>query len=100
MSMSTSGTPITEVDLRAEFGSVRDQGARNSCLACATSDAHAHSYALANALSAEFLFHHAGLLMPGASGARGLSFLAVDQALKLEGQPSETECPYQSDDSN
>jgi C1A family cysteine protease len=100
MSMSTSDTHITEVDLRAKFGSVRDQGTRNSCLACATSDAHAHSHALAHALSAEYLFHHAGLLMPGASGARGLSFLAVDQALKLEGQPSEIECPYQSDDSN
>ena len=100
MIMSSSGTPNKEVDLRAAFGAVRDQGARNSCLACATSDAHAHTHALRHALSAEYLFHHAGLLMPGAIGARGLSFFAVDKALKLEGQPSETECPYQSSDSN
>ena len=100
MIVSSSDTPEGQVDLRAAFGPVRDQGARNSCLSCATSDAHAHTHALPHALSAEFLFHHAGLLMPGASGERGLSFSAVDQALKAEGQPAEVECPYQTTDAN
>jgi C1A family cysteine protease len=100
MNASSSDTLEAQIDLRAVFGPVRDQGARNSCLSCATSDAHAHAHGLTHALSAEFLFHHAGLLMPGASGEQGLSFSAVDQALKTEGQPAEAECPYQITDAD
>jgi hypothetical protein len=89
-----------QIDLRASLGGVRDQGARNSCLSCAASDAHMRRHALTHPLSAEFLYYHAGLLMPGGNGTLGLSFSAVDRALKLEGQPSELECPYQATDPN
>jgi len=100
MTVSGSDALHVEIDLRASLGGVRDQGTRNSCLSCAASDAHMHLHALTHALSAEFLYHHAGLLMPGGNGTRGLSFSAVDQTLKLDGQPSELECPYQATDSN
>lgn len=83
------------VDLRALCGTVRDQGARQSCLACAASDAHGVGHGLAHALSAEYLFYYAAQRMPGASPHGGLSFHAADQALRCEGQPDETLWPYQ-----
>ena len=63
-------------------------------MACAASDAHAHAHKRRRALSAEFLFYHAGQLMPGKSGTAGLTFTAVDSALKAQGQPDEEEWPY------
>jgi len=85
-----------EVDLRAQWSGARDQGLRNACLACATSDAHGHSHGLRDALSAEFLYFHAAQRMPGSSGALGLTFAAAGDALAAEGQPLEQEWPYQS----
>jgi hypothetical protein len=82
------------VDLREAWKSIRDQGERNACLACATSDAHAHSHNYRRALSAEFLFYHAGQLMPLRDVAAGLTFESVDTALKKLGQPDEEEWPY------
>jgi len=80
-------------DLRSAWSSVRDQGRRSSCLACATSDAHAHSRNR-EALSAEFLFFHGAKRMPSKSFVQGLTFEAVDTALSTEGQPDETDWPY------
>ena len=82
------------VDLRSTWNSVRDQGSRSSCLACAASDAHAHSHGRRQPLSAEFLFFHAGQLMPRKNVTAGLTFSAVDRALQAQGQPDETEWPY------
>jgi C1A family cysteine protease len=84
------------VDLRGAWAGVRDQGSRSACVACATSDAHAHCHKRDRPLSAEFLFFHAGQLMPAKSVADGLTFTAVNQALQAEGQPDETEWPYAS----
>ncbi len=88
------------VDLRSAWVSVRDQGGRNACLACAASDAHAHCHGRAQPLSAEFLFYHAGQKMPGKSVTRGLTFGAVNRALRDHGQPDEAEWPYASTEPN
>lgn len=85
-----------KVDLRERWKTVRDQGARASCLACAATDAHTHGHALSESLSAEFLFYQAGQRMPRGDVSAGLTFDAVDNALQAEGQPLEAEWPYQS----
>lgn len=94
--MKSAGTDVLDVrvDLRSAWSAVRDQGSRSSCLACATSDAHAHSHERRQPLSAEFLFFQAGQLMPGKNVAAGLTFSAIEGALKTEGQPDEAEWPY------
>lgn len=96
MKGAVTDTLDVRVDLRNAWSTVRDQGRRSSCLACATSDAHAHSHDRGQPLSAEFLFFHAGQLMPGENVAAGLTFSAVDQALQTEGQPDEGDWPYAS----
>lgn len=85
-----------EVDLRDRWQRVRDQGARTSCLACAVTDAHSHSHGLAEELSVEFLFYQAGRRMPKGDVTAGLTFDSVDEALQKDGQPMETEWPYQA----
>ena len=47
------------VDLRAQFGAVRDQGDRPTCLAFAASDAHAACRPHWEPLSSEYAFFHA-----------------------------------------
>jgi hypothetical protein len=47
------------IDLRPQFGPARDQGKRPTCLAFATSDAHAALRGAWQALSTEFAFYHA-----------------------------------------
>jgi C1A family cysteine protease len=84
-----------QIDLRGSWAAVRDQGKRNSCLACATSDAHTYSHARTRPLSAEFLYYKAVQLMPGAKPENGLTFLAAAQALQDTGQPDERVWPYQ-----
>lgn len=93
--MTSGGAGLTiRVDLREYCGNVRDQGARSACLACAASDAHAHAHERRQPLSAEFLFYQAGQLMPGKGVTAGLTFAAVNTALKAHGQPDEKEWPY------
>lgn len=93
--------PLTiRVDLRSAWSSVRDQGGRSACLACAASDAHAYCRGRAQPLSAEFLFYHAGQRMPHKSVALGLTYDAVDLALQADGQPDEAEWPYTTTEPN
>lgn len=82
------------VDLREAWAAIRDQGARSACLACAASDAHEHAHERRKPLSAEFLFYHAGQLMPRQDVTAGLTFDCVDTALKTHGQPDEKVWPY------
>ena len=49
-------TVEVDVDLRGEFGPVRDQGSRPTCLAFAASDSHAGVRAGWRPLSCEFAF--------------------------------------------
>lgn len=83
----------TEIDLSGVCHAVRDQGARATCLACATSDAHAMEHSCA-ALSAEFLFYHAIKVAKVGNLADGILFEEAAQALAKEGQPVEQEWPY------
>ena len=85
-----------EVDLRTHWTGVRDQGARSSCLACATSDAHSFAQEVPHPLSAEYLFFHSAQQMPAGDVSNGLTFEAADTALRGHGQPHEVEWPYQA----
>lgn len=82
-----------ECDLRARFGAVRDQGPRPTCLAFATSDAHAGLRDPWEPLSAEFIFYHAQR-RAGLAPNNGASLSHMLTALKQEGQPIEAAWPY------
>lgn len=85
---------VVEFDLRPSLGAVRDQGARSTCLAHATSVAHEKSRGSTDALSPQYLHHYA---VGGAIGT-GCGFLTMADALRTHGQPLETGCPYSPDE--
>jgi hypothetical protein len=82
-----------EVDLRNQFGPVRDQGARPTCLAFAASDTHAGLRAGWDPLSCEFAFYHAQR-RAGRSPVQGAVLPAMLETLKRDGQPLELGWPY------
>lgn len=83
-------------DLRGKFASARDQGARATCLAFATSDTHSAIRDIPfNPLCCEYLFYHAKQL-DGTSPHDGTTVTAITEALKHVGQPAEEEWPYLS----
>ncbi len=84
---------VTLSDLRDRFGSARDQGARPTCLAFATSDAHAALRQPWCPLSSEFAFYHAQR-RAGRSPSTGAILPAMLTALKKDGQPIESDWPY------
>jgi hypothetical protein len=84
------------VDLRPQFGPARDQGKRPTCLAFATSDAHAALRGAWQALSAEFAFYHAQR-RGGRKPSDGATLPAMLQAIREDGQPIETGWPYLTD---
>lgn len=81
-------------DLRNQFGAVRDQHQRQTCLAFATSDTHGSRFTPFRALSVEFLFYHAVQLMPTRDPNAGLNMAAATTALNHPGQPEEIHWPY------
>jgi hypothetical protein len=93
--MSEVGGIEAEADLRAHWKGVRDQGARPTCLACAASDAHAHAHTLAHPLSVEYVFFKAAQQMPEKVAPLGLTLEVTDIALRTDGQPNESDWPYQ-----
>lgn len=82
-----------KVDLRGQFGPVRDQGARPTCLAFAASDSHAGVRDGWVPLSSEFAFYQAQR-RAGRTPAQGAVLPSMLEALKLDGQPVETGWPY------
>lgn len=81
-------------DLRTGFGNARDQGARPTCLAFASSDAHSFAIGLpSKPLSCEYLFFHVKK-SDGSSPNRGTNLTSITAALKTEGQPHESVWPY------
>jgi hypothetical protein len=81
-------------DLRGQFGPAREQGGRETCLAFATSDAHAAAIGQPWAeLCCEYLFYHAKQ-RDGTSAYLGTTFSAIREALEHDGQPVEAEWPY------
>jgi hypothetical protein len=81
------------VDLREELGPSRDQGARKTCLAFATSAAHEVSRCSSAYLSVEYLYFMAAQRSHG-DPRRGLGPAAVRDALENDGQPEELAWPY------
>lgn len=88
-----TSTVSINLDLRAGFGPVRDQGARPTCLAFATSDAHAHARDDLAPLSCEYLYYHAQR-RGGRTPSTGASLPHVLNALREDGQPIEAGWPY------
>lgn len=78
------------VDLRAVLGPIRDQGARPTCLAFATTAAHEYALDRQAPLSPEYLHFHAASSDPES----GVPLGAIQSALAKPGQPTEADCPY------
>ena len=88
----TSLTIVT--DLRIQFGPVRDQGHRLTCLAFSTSAVHEQAHGLGHQLSVEWLFYHAAKGAPSRDQT-GLTIPEVCAAVELDGQPDDQHWPYQ-----
>lgn len=87
-------TIITEIDLRALHGSVRNQGHRPTCMAFALSDLNGHRHRQPAQLSAEHLYREAAGLMPGWRPGDGLDVDAALRAVSAPGQALEAAAPY------
>ena len=86
--------PISvNVDLRHRFGPARNQGARPTCMAFATSDTHAVLRCDWKPLSCEYIFFKAQT-RAGKPPTVGASMAAMLDALRLDGQPEEAGWPY------
>lgn len=84
---------IVRRDLRGRFGSTRDQGGRETCLAFALSDAHAAVRAASwSSLSCEYLFYHAKQ-RDKTPPHLGTTIPAIQAALEHDGQPVEAAWP-------
>jgi hypothetical protein len=81
-------------DLRPSFGTIRNQGNRPTCVAFATSDAHAAARGTPTPLSVEHLYFHAVQRTPGGHPNDGVSLQTILEALNLDGQAHETGWPY------
>lgn len=79
------------LDFRPLLGAVRDQGARPTCLAHASTVAHEHARGSTVALSPEYLHYFAS---GNDSSPEGIDVSSVSRALLDDGQPAETDCPY------
>lgn len=78
-----------EIDLRPKLGAIRDQGARPTCLAHATTAAHENCRGSITPLSPEYLhFFAAGGVVSG------VSVKTIADILKRKGQPIDADCPY------
>lgn len=82
-------------DLRSELGAARNQGSRPTCLAFATSDAHAALRPGWSPLSCECAFYHAQR-RGGRSPESGATVPDMLAALRYDGQPEESGWPYLS----
>lgn len=82
-------------DLRHQFGAVRDQKARPTCLAFAMSDVHGSLYSPYLALSVEYLYYHAVQLMVPRDPNAGVTLESACRSLRSPGQAKEADWPYQ-----
>jgi C1A family cysteine protease len=82
------------IDLRGQFGPVRDQGQRPTCMAFAASDAHSAARTSLDALSVEFAYFHAVRRAIPPDPHAGVSFDQMARAIYEDGQPPEVSWPY------
>jgi hypothetical protein len=82
------------VDLRSQFGPIRDQGPRPTCMAFAASDAHSFARQNPDPLSAEYAYFHAVQRRTYTDRTTGVSFPAMAEAISLDGQPVDAGWPY------
>ncbi len=80
-------------DLRSNFGPVRDQDPRPTCMAFAASDAHAGARPGWEPLSVEWAYFHA-LKRDGVQPHQGVHLATMLATLRSDGQPAETHWPY------
>jgi hypothetical protein len=85
---------VVHKDLSPSFGPPRDQGARPTCLAFATSDCHAALLGPWKELSCEWIYNRAQV-RAGRSHADGATLPSMLDALRRDGQPVEAGWPYQ-----
>ncbi|WP_262503854.1 C1 family peptidase [Sphingosinithalassobacter sp. CS137] len=85
---------VVSRDLASAFGGARDQGARPTCLAFASSDCHAATLGPWEPLSCEWIYHSAQA-RSGRSHFDGATLGSMLEALRHDGQPVESEWPYQ-----
>ena len=83
----------TIVDLRPDFGPVRDQGPRPTCLAFATSDTHAALRPGWVPLSCEYAFYKAQI-RAGRAPSQGAVLQPMRDGIKHDGQPDEQTWSY------
>lgn len=86
------------VNFSAALGVSRNQHARGTCLAFASSDFNRHANNVGEPLSVEYLAHHAIKLIPDWKAGDGLRVPAVLSALKQPGQPVESSYTYDPHD--
>src|SRR5206468_11426331 len=86
-------TPL-DVDLRPRLGTVREQGARPTCLSHAVSSSHEYARGSPARLSAEYLHYFAASRNPPG----GSTISDIRSALEREGQPEDQFCPDFSDE--
>jgi hypothetical protein len=84
---------VVDKDLRGNFGPVRDQDPRPTCMAFAASDAHAGVRAGWRPLSVEWAYYHA-LKRDGGVPHDGTTMGGMLCALRLDGQPHEEGWAY------
>jgi hypothetical protein len=84
---------VVSVDLRGLFGNCRDQGSRPTCLAFVVSDVHAALRQPWADLSCEYVFYNAQVRANRSPHQPALIRPMLD-ALRYDGQPVETDCPY------
>jgi len=94
MTSKYSTEPDLVVDLRSQFPGVRDQGPRPLCLAFAASDFNSAHNSELNPLSVEYLAYHAYDWQKQTDFSVGLNVPSVVHVLETEGQPIESDLPY------
>lgn len=85
----------TKLDLRRKQSTVKDQGLRPTCLACAATSGHEYLRDDERCLSVEYL-HWASVKRDGAS-KQGVSLRTTVEVLADTGQPYEEVWPYRHD---
>jgi C1A family cysteine protease len=81
-------------DLRSQFGKIRDQGARPTCIVFAASDCHSFAKSNLDPMSVEYAFYHAVQKTIDKDRTKGVNFENISDAILIDGQPLEDAWKY------